>query len=256
MLRIHPAILAQAAATASAMLGGRFRFGVGTVSASTSTCSASTGRPASVRRAMLEEAIEVMRELWTGDVVTRHGAHYTVENARIYTTPVATIPVMVSAFGPEAAKLAARIGDGFMSTEPDAEPVEQYRAEGGAGPTMATIKVCWGPDEEPAKKTRPPAVGVERRARRVVAGALDAPALRGGGRARDPRVARREDPLRTRSRTPRRDDPEVHRRRLRRDPRVARSVAIKPGTSTSSPGRSRLGWAERLPACRHPSRSS
>ena len=55
---------------------------------------------------MLEEAVDVIRELWTGEDVTRHGEHYTVENARIYTTPAGEIPVIVSAFGPEAAALA------------------------------------------------------------------------------------------------------------------------------------------------------
>ena len=64
---------------------------------------------------MLAEAVEVIRELWTGEQVTHRGEHYTVENARIYTTPSGEIPLVVSAFGPQAVQLAAehrrRLGD-------------------------------------------------------------------------------------------------------------------------------------------------
>jgi G6PDH family F420-dependent oxidoreductase len=106
-----------------------------------------------VRREMLREAIAVMRDLWQGDIVTRHGDHYTVENARIYTTPDGEVPVLVSAFGPEAAVLAADVGDGIMSTSPDDEVITTWKQQRGHGPSVATIKVCWGPDEAEAKRT-------------------------------------------------------------------------------------------------------
>lgn len=153
MLRIHPAIVAQAAATSSAMLQGRFRLGVGTGERLNEHVLGQHWPPASARRSMLEESVDVMRELWRGEIVTRHGDHYTVENARIYTMPDGDVPVLVSAFGPEAGSLAARIGDGLVTTAPDGDMVEQYRAEGGTGPTVATVKVCWGPDEAAARAT-------------------------------------------------------------------------------------------------------
>jgi G6PDH family F420-dependent oxidoreductase len=152
-VRIHPAILAQAAATSASMLGGRFRFGVGTGERLNEHVLGDHWPPVSVRLAMLEEAIDVMRDLWKGDIVTRHGDHYTVENARIYTRPSGDIPVIVSAFGPEATDVAANVGDGFMSTSPADELVQRYKEKGGKGPTVATVKVCWGPDEEACKKT-------------------------------------------------------------------------------------------------------
>jgi G6PDH family F420-dependent oxidoreductase len=151
--RIHPVILAQATATASSMLEGRFRFGVGTGERLNEHVLGQHWPPASVRRSMLEEAVEVMRELWKGEDVTRHGEHYTVENARIYTTPQGELPVIVSAFGPEAGALAAKIADGVMTTSPDEDLLQQYQRDGGKGPSIATVKVCWGPDEEAAKKT-------------------------------------------------------------------------------------------------------
>jgi G6PDH family F420-dependent oxidoreductase len=153
MLRTHPAIVAQAAATASASLEGRFRLGVGTGERLNEHVLGQHWPPASVRRAMLEEAVELMRDLWKGDIVTRHGQHYVTENARIYTTPVGDLPVLVSAFGPAAAEMAGRIGDGLVTTAPDPEALERYRAEGGTGPAVATVKVCWAADEDEARAT-------------------------------------------------------------------------------------------------------
>lgn len=153
MLRTHPAIIAQAAATASASLDGRFRLGVGTGERLNEHVLGQHWPPASVRRAMLEEAVDLMRELWKGDIVTRHGEHYTTENARIYTTPVGALPVLVSAFGPAAAELAGRIGDGLFTTSPDSEALDGFRSAGGEGPAVATVKVCWAADEEEARTT-------------------------------------------------------------------------------------------------------
>jgi G6PDH family F420-dependent oxidoreductase len=153
ILRIHPAVLAQAAATASASLEGRFRFGVGTGERLNEHVLGQHWPPAGIRREMLAEAVTLMRDLWTGEIITRHGDHYTTENARIFTTPPeGTIPVVVSAFGPESTELAAEIGDGFMSTSPDADNVRRYRERGGRGPAIATIKVCWAEDEAHAKR--------------------------------------------------------------------------------------------------------
>jgi G6PDH family F420-dependent oxidoreductase len=153
IIRIHPAIVAQAVATSSALLGGRFRFGVGTGERLNEHVLGQHWPPARVRREMLEEAIDLMRELWTGEIVTRHGAHYTTENAQIYTTPNGEVPVLVSAFGPEAAELAGRVGDGLVVTSPDEETLATYRRHGGGGPAIATMKVCWAADEEQARKT-------------------------------------------------------------------------------------------------------
>lgn len=153
ILRIHPAIVAQAAATASDMLEGRFRLGVGTGERLNEHILGQHWPPAGVRQDMLEEAIELMRALWSGELVTHHGEHFTTENARIYTTPPGEVPVLVSAFGPEAAMLAGRVGDGFVSTSPDSDTLDRFRTEGGTGPAIATVKVCWAADEDEARKT-------------------------------------------------------------------------------------------------------
>jgi G6PDH family F420-dependent oxidoreductase len=98
---------------------------------------------------MLEEAVEVIRALWTGEFVDHHGAHYTVENARLYTRPDQPPPIYVSGFGPRAATLAGRVGDGFIVTSPDPDLIGAFRAGGGAGkPVQGGYKVCWGRDDQ------------------------------------------------------------------------------------------------------------
>jgi G6PDH family F420-dependent oxidoreductase len=152
ILRIHPAILAQATATASEMLGGRFRFGIGTGERLNEHVLGQHWPPADVRREMLQEAVEVLRAMWRGDLFSHRGDHYTVENARIYNTPPVEIPVLLSAFGPAAADLAVEIADGLVHTKPAKEIVDQYRAGGGKGPAVATTKACWAPSEDDAVK--------------------------------------------------------------------------------------------------------
>lgn len=151
MVRTHPAIVAHAAATSAVLLDGRFRLGVGTGEWLNEHVLGDRWPPAEVRLEMLEEAVEVMRLLWEGDTVTHRGRYYAVENARLFTCPEGPIEVPVSAFGPKATEVAARIGDGFVTTSPDAENLARYRDLGGRGPAQAGVKVCWGPDEAEAR---------------------------------------------------------------------------------------------------------
>ncbi len=152
-MRIHPAVIAQAAATSAVMMPGRFLLGVGTGENLNEHILGQHWPPTAIRLEMLEEAVEVMRRLWTGEITTHEGKHYRVENARIYSVPEQPPPVLVSAFGPKAADVAARIADGLVSTSPDAETVERYRSQGGSGPAQAGIKVCWAADEAAARRT-------------------------------------------------------------------------------------------------------
>ena len=147
-VRIHPAILAQATATCANLLpDGRFRFGVGSGEALNEHILGDRWPPADVRLDMLAEAIEVLRKLWRGDDVTHRGRHYTVENARIYTAPDYDIPVLVSAFGDKALRLAAEHGDGWVTTSADGDMLASYRDAGGTGPSLGSLKACWGDDE-------------------------------------------------------------------------------------------------------------
>jgi G6PDH family F420-dependent oxidoreductase len=103
---------------------------------------------------MLEEALAVMRELWTGQQVTHHGKHYTVDTARLYTVPEKAPEVLISGFEPASIKLAGKIGDGCIGMQPDAGLVRTFHENGGAGKVTAVgYKVCWGPDRDEAVET-------------------------------------------------------------------------------------------------------
>ncbi len=154
LLRIHPAIVAQATATAASMLPGRFFLGVGTGENLNEHVLGQRWPSTQIRREMLEDAVGVMRELWRGELTSHRGRHYTVENARIYTLPDEPIEVMVAAGGQEAAELAGRIGDGLVGTAPSAETLEAFDAAGGTGkPRYAQVTLCWAEREEDARRT-------------------------------------------------------------------------------------------------------
>ncbi|MBI5090125.1 MAG: TIGR03557 family F420-dependent LLM class oxidoreductase [Actinobacteria bacterium] len=147
-MRIHPVIIAQAAATSALMLDGRFELGVGSGENLNEHVLGDRWPAAAERLDMLDEAIEVIRLLWSGDEISHHGPHYTVENARIYSLPAEAPPIVMSAFGPKACDLASRVADGFASTKPDQELVSRYRANGGTGSAQAGLKVSWGADRD------------------------------------------------------------------------------------------------------------
>ena len=152
-IRIHPAVVAQAAATSAVLLDGRFNLGVGSGEALNEHILGSGWPEAEVRLEMLEEAIDVMRRLWTGEVVSHRGRHYRVENARIFTRPAEPPPILVSGFGPKAIDLAGRVGDGFVTTSPDADGIERFREAAGDKPVQAGAKVCWASSKDEAVET-------------------------------------------------------------------------------------------------------
>jgi coenzyme F420-dependent glucose-6-phosphate dehydrogenase len=150
IMRIHPAILAHATATTAQLLDGRFVWGVGTGEALNEHILGDRWPPAPQRLEMLEEAVGIVRALWTGEQVTHRGEHFRVENARLYDPPPEPVPIVVSAFGPKAADVAARIGDGLWITGPDGETVENWRAAGGEGPVFSQLTVSWSDDRDRA----------------------------------------------------------------------------------------------------------
>jgi len=148
-VRIHPAVIAQAAATAAVQTEGRFSLGVGSGEALNEHIYGDPWPSVGVRQEMLEEAIEVIRLLHSGRNVGFHGKHYQVQDARIYTLPEKPVPIHVSGFGPAATDLAARIGDGYCTTMPDPELVQRFRKGGGDHkPVQGGLKVCWADTEE------------------------------------------------------------------------------------------------------------
>ena len=156
IIRTHPAVIAQAAATTAALSGDRFWLGLGTGERLNEHVVGAKWPPVDVRQEMLEEAVDVIRQLWTGEEVDHHGRHFDVENARVYTLPSKPPEIMVAASGPIAASAAGRIGDGLISTSPTAEIVEKYQSAtngSGPGPRIGQLSVCWAQSEKEARST-------------------------------------------------------------------------------------------------------
>ena len=153
-VRIHPAIVAQAAATAGCMLPGRFFLGMGSGENLNEHILARHWPPVSVRQEMMAEAVDVIRELWRGRKTNHRGAHWTVEDARIYTLPDQPVPIMLAAAGRNAAELAGEKADGLIAVAPKPELIQAFaRAGGHHKPRYGQLHVCWAANEEQARRT-------------------------------------------------------------------------------------------------------
>jgi coenzyme F420-dependent glucose-6-phosphate dehydrogenase len=154
--RYHPAIIAQAAATVASMMPGRFFLGVGTGENLNEHIVGAEWPRYDVRASMLEEAVGIIRALWSGQNYSHCGEHFTVENARIYTLPDEPPPIVVAASGPKSAALAGRIGDGLINFSTDRSVVETFEAEGqgraGYRPRYVQMNVSYSKDEAQARK--------------------------------------------------------------------------------------------------------
>jgi len=151
-MRIHPAIIAQAAATAAAMMPGRFFLGVGSGENLNEHILGDHWPPAPVRQEMLGEAVAVIRQLWEGGYQSFDGTYFTVENARIYTLPDEPPPIVMAAGGPAAAALAGEVADGLWTAAPKAELIDKFGEAGGSGPLYGQVAMCWAAEEDEAKK--------------------------------------------------------------------------------------------------------
>jgi coenzyme F420-dependent glucose-6-phosphate dehydrogenase len=153
LMRYHPAIVAQAAATIETMMPGRFMLGVGTGEALNEHIVGQRWPSWPERAAMLEEAVALIRELWSGRKVRHHGEYFTAENARVFSRPESPPPIIVAAGAPHSAELAGRIGDALINFAPEASIVERFERSGGSGkPKYLQYNVCYDEDEQNARK--------------------------------------------------------------------------------------------------------
>jgi G6PDH family F420-dependent oxidoreductase len=153
-IRVHPAIIAQAAATTAALMEGRFSLGLGS-GENLNEHIVGRGWPSpDIRLEMLTEAVDVVRLLWEGGNKSFHGRYYTVEDARLYTLPKSTPTLMIAASNPGAAALAGRAGDAMINTEVESTLLRAFTDAGGGGkPRFIEMTVCWAKDERQARKT-------------------------------------------------------------------------------------------------------
>ena len=151
--RIHPAIIAQAAATVTTMMPDRFFLGVGTGENLNEHILGQGWPEIEVRQEKLAEAVQIMHMLWQEGQHSHRGKYFVVENARIYSRPDEPPPIMIAAAGPKGVELAAEFGDGLITTEPDRELVQKFREKAGAQkPCYGELHVCFDRDERKAQQ--------------------------------------------------------------------------------------------------------
>jgi G6PDH family F420-dependent oxidoreductase len=153
IIRYHPAIVAQKAATLGVLSDGRFTLGLGAGERLNEHVVGRGWPPVDVRHEMLAEAVHVIRLLWEGGYHSFRGQHVTVEDARVFDLPDRPVPIGLAASGDASIALAAEHGDALIATEPDAELVDGYRRAGGTGQAWGQIPVCWGSDPDTALET-------------------------------------------------------------------------------------------------------
>jgi G6PDH family F420-dependent oxidoreductase len=150
MIRYHPAVIAQAAATVQILAGGRFTLGIGS-GERLNEHVVGTGWPAvHVRHEMLREALQIITQLWQGGYQTFEGKYLQLEDARVFDLPEQLPVIAVASGGHKASELAAEYGNGLFATEPREDLVSAFHDAGGSGPLYAEVPMAWATDEEAA----------------------------------------------------------------------------------------------------------
>ncbi|MGY1858047.1 TIGR03557 family F420-dependent LLM class oxidoreductase [Modestobacter sp. SYSU DS0290] len=150
MIRYHPAVIAQAAATVQIISGNRFTLGIGAGERLNEHVVGGGWPAVRIRHHMLREALEIINLLWQGGYQSYEGKYLTLEDARVFDLPDQLPVIAVASGGPGASKLAAQYGSGLFATEPKPELVQAYAEHGGSGPKYAEVPMAWAPDEDAA----------------------------------------------------------------------------------------------------------
>jgi G6PDH family F420-dependent oxidoreductase len=152
ILRYHPAVVAQKAATMQILSGGRFRLGLGAGENLNEHVVGERWPMVGERHEMLAEAVEIISALFDGDgTVNYRGRHFDVESAVLYDLPEQRVPIGIAVSGPDSCRLAGAHADAMVAVQPEAELGELFDRAGGAGkPRIGQVALCWDPDREAA----------------------------------------------------------------------------------------------------------
>jgi G6PDH family F420-dependent oxidoreductase len=156
ILRYHPAVVAQKAATLQILADGRFTLGLG-AGENLNEHVVGQGWPSvGARQDMLAEAIEIIRELHGGELVTYDGHHFRVDSARIWDLPEHGVDIAVAVSGEKSVERFGPLADHLVAVEPKEDLVTAWNKTSGA-PTIGDsaraigqIPISWDPDVEAA----------------------------------------------------------------------------------------------------------
>jgi coenzyme F420-dependent glucose-6-phosphate dehydrogenase len=153
IIRTHPVVVAHAAATVAVQMDGRFFLGLGTGERLSEHVTGQRWPGATERREMLEDAVDVIKQLFAGGNVNHHGPHYRVENAQQFTLPRTAPEIVLAVSGAKSAALAGRVGDGMLAVAPNPKLAEAFEAAGGAGKRrLGQLHVCWADSVDKARR--------------------------------------------------------------------------------------------------------
>jgi G6PDH family F420-dependent oxidoreductase len=210
IMRYHPAIIAQGAATMGLLSDDRFTLGLGAGERLNEHVVGEGWPGTGERHERLSEATAIIQGLLAGELTNYRGKYFRLDHARLFDRPEAKPPVVIAAGGEEAARLAGRKGDGLIVTEPRRDLIEEFEAAGGSGPRYAEVALCYAEREQDAQQT------AHRYFRWSVAGWAGAVRaarhrrFRGGEQARAARGCGQVRKLRAVARAPSRGDRPLH----------------------------------------------
>lgn len=153
IMRYHPAIIAQGAATVALLSGDRFTLGLGAGERLNEHVVGGGWPGIAERHERLAEAMDIVQGLLAGAIANYRGKHFQLDHARLFDRPERKVPVALAAGGPKAARLAADKADALVATEAKKELVDAYREAGGTGPRYAEVAMCFAESEAAAKAT-------------------------------------------------------------------------------------------------------
>jgi G6PDH family F420-dependent oxidoreductase len=151
IMRYHPAVVAQQAATVGMLSGGRFLLGLG---AGENLNEHVVGRgwpPANVRHEMFDEAVRIIRSLFSGDYVNFAGRHFRVDSAKLWDVGEPPPRIGLAISGEQSAQLAGELADAMIAVEPESRLGELFDNAGGSGkPRIGQVPICWDPSRDAA----------------------------------------------------------------------------------------------------------
>jgi G6PDH family F420-dependent oxidoreductase len=152
-MRYHPAVIAQKSATMQLLADGRFILGLGSGENLNEHVVGEGWPSVAPRQDMLEEAITIIRQLHSGELVTWEGEYFRVDSARVWDVPEGGVPIGIAVSGDKSIERFAPLGDHLISTEPEASLIEGWaKARSDAAPSrsIGQIPISWAPDKQDA----------------------------------------------------------------------------------------------------------
>jgi G6PDH family F420-dependent oxidoreductase len=154
-MRYHPAVIAQKAATMQLLSDGRFILGLGSGENLNEHVIGQGWPPVAQRQDMLEEAVQIIRQLHTGELVTWEGDYFRIDSGRIWDVPDGGVPIGLAVSGASSIERFAPLGDHLIAVDPDADLVSGWTEARGAtaspSRSIGQIPISWDPDAAAAQ---------------------------------------------------------------------------------------------------------